>query len=260
MNETGRFFTLTIDGAEIKGQAFVPAGGMDRGAGLIICHGIPSGSTHRSPKRQGYEHLGRFFSRRGLATLIFNFRGTGSSGGNLDLVDWTADLREVIDYYFRTCGPHPAGLILLGFSAGAAVSVEVAAHDRRVAALALGACPQDFRFFTERLPGVDLWGWFKAAGMFRQPESLSSPEKWLKRFLSICPADIIEQISPRRLLIMHGDEDEMVPCMHAEELYRRAGKGMDKRMVIFPGAGHQLRILRRVWRYLAHWLDETATL
>ncbi|NLA05293.1 MAG: alpha/beta hydrolase, partial [Firmicutes bacterium] len=204
--------------------------------------------------------LGRYFSRRGFTTLIFNFRGTGSSGGNLDLVDWTADLREVIDHYFRTYGTPPAGLILMGFSAGAAVSVEVAAHDRRVAALALGACPQDFRFLTERLPGADLWGWFKTAGMFRQPERLSPPEKWLERFLSVCPADRIAQIPSRRLLIMHGDEDETVPCAHAEELYRRAGKEMDKRMVLFPGAGHQLRILERVWRYLGHWLEETATL
>lgn len=250
-------FTLTIGGAPVKGQAFVPATGGDRGTGLIISHGIPSGITPQNPERHGYDYLGRFFSRRGFTTLIFNFRGTGSSGGNLDLVNWTEDLREVINYYVHTYGTPSPDLILMGFSAGAAVSVEVAVGDRRVKALALGACPQNFVFFADRLPAADLWGWFKAAGMFRQPESLPTPEKWITRLLSICPEDKVAQLAPRRLLIMHGDEDEVVPCTHAEELYRRAGKGINRRLVLFPGVGHQLRVSRRVWRYLAHWLKET---
>lgn len=258
MCETVRPFTLTIGGAPVRGQAFIPAEKADREIGLIISHGIPSGIPSPEPERHGYDYLGRIFSKQGFTTLIFNFRGTGSSGGNLDLVDWAEDLREVINHYFHTCRTPSAGLILMGFSAGAAISVEVAVHDPRVKALALGACPQNFSFLTHRLSPADLWGWFKTLGLFRQPESLLPPEEWLTRLLSICPADKVPLISPRRLLIMHGDEDDVVPPAHADELYRRAGTG--KRLAVFPGAGHQLRVLRRVWRYLTHWLEETATL
>ena len=70
-----------------------------------------------------------------------------------DRVNWTEDLREVINYYVHTYGTPSPDLILMGFSAGAAVSVEVAVGDRRVKALALGCL-----LYTSRDTYVEIRG------------------------------------------------------------------------------------------------------
>ena len=50
------------------------------------------------------------------------------------------------------------------------------------------------------------------------------------------PIDAIPQISPRPLLIMHGDADSLLPIHNAERLFAAAGE--PKRLHIFPGAEH----------------------
>ncbi len=48
--------------------------------------------------------------------LIFNFRGTGASGGNLDILGWARDLIAAIDYLWSLSEVDKSHLSLLGFS------------------------------------------------------------------------------------------------------------------------------------------------
>ena len=79
---------LTVEGISIVGELYIPEQG-DRKAfpALCLCHGIPSGRPPE-PGDKGYPGLAEKFCTAGFATLIFNFRGTGLSGGNLDLNLW----------------------------------------------------------------------------------------------------------------------------------------------------------------------------
>lgn len=245
-------FNILSGDAVVSGKAFIPP--LPNRHGLIICHGIPGSISPKQGKKAGYEYMGRFFGAMEFLTLIFNFRGTGESGGNLDPAGWVDDLREVIKYYFRTYGCLSPALILAGFSAGAAVALEVAAEDRRIGAVALGACPRNFDYFVEKYTAENLWSWFQRAGMFRNRDTLPDKEAWIKRFISVRPEDRVASLSPRKLLIMHGDKDETVPPEHAENLYHRAAE--NKRLVIFPGVKHRLRNSRKVLRYLQLWVEE----
>ncbi len=240
---------LLVAEHEIKGQVFLPPKNKIKG-GLIFCHGIPSGES--SNRAQGYDQLSRIFYKKGLVTLFFNFRGTGESGGNFDLQNWVADLREIINYYFQEYGYTP--LIITGFSGGAAVAVEAAAQDERVSAVALGSCPANFSFFFELYPPEGVYLWFKQMGLFRNPAELSSQDEWINRFRSLQPQEKIHLLSPRPTLIMHGESDDLVPPDHASTLYNLAGSG--KRMVTFPRVGHRLRNSRKALRYLKTWVDE----
>ena len=219
--------------------------------GLIICHGIPSGEGG-APRSQGYEQLAQLFAEQGLATVIFNFSGTGVSGGNLDLRNWVEDLQKIIDYYFDHFGYTP--LLTIGFSAGAAVSVEVAAGDERVTALALGACPADFSFFWEHYTEEQLWQWCHQLNFFRSPEKLPSREEWVQRFLSLRPREHIHLLAPRPHLIIHGEEDDLVLLSHAHTLYSLAGAG--KRLATFPHIGHQLRTSHQIQKTHQSWVEE----
>ncbi len=246
-------FNLIVDNTYIKGQAFIPQP-WDSKKGLIICHGIPGEQKQNIKKSAGYDYLGRLFCQQGFLTLIFNFRGTGESGGNLDLRSWVEDLQEVKDYYYANYSKASSSLTLMGFSAGAAVAIEVVARDHRIKALALGACPGNFEFFLNKYTNEELWQWFNRAGLFRRPEDLPAKEVWLKRFLSIRPENKIIHLAHRNLLIMHGDKDDVVPPEHAEKLYFKAGG--EKRLVVFPGVNHRIRNYRKVLRYLQIWLEE----
>lgn len=250
---SGKQFSLSIDDTLIKGKVFIP-GSDNSETGIIICHGIPGTDSVKSQKKAGYDSLGRYFSQKGFLTVTFNFRGTGESGGNLDLAGWVEDLKEVIRYYFESHGSSYPRLVLTGFSAGAAVSLEVAVDDKRIEAIALGACPLNFDFFTDKFTGDQVWRWFSEAGLFRDPDIMCPREEWFKRFRSIRPEEKIGDISARHLLIMHGVEDDLIPVYHAMQLYSLAGG--KKRMTVFPGVSHRMRNYRRVIHYLYVWLKE----
>lgn len=57
-----------------------------------------------------------------------------------------------------------------------------------------------------------------------------------ERILEYRPEDVVTKLSPRPLLIMHGDADDLTPLEEAESLYKRAGD--PKKLVVFQGAYH----------------------
>jgi alpha/beta superfamily hydrolase len=88
---------LKADGLELRGDLHIPSRDMAYPA-LCICHGIPA--TPPDPADKGYALLAERFCDAGFATLIFNFRGTGRSEGNLDILGWTRDLRAAVDLLY----------------------------------------------------------------------------------------------------------------------------------------------------------------
>jgi alpha/beta superfamily hydrolase len=242
--------TLTVEGISIVGQFFLP-----KRKGLYpavcICHGIPAGISEEK-KDGGYPELAGRMCREGFAVFIFNFRGTGESGGNFDLAGWARDLEAVIDYLWELSELERAHLSLLGFSGGAAIAIYVAANDKRVSCVAACACPAEFTF----LSGVDepqkIVDYFRGIGIIRDEGFPASAEKWLNDFNEVRPSDYIAGIAPRPLLLVHGNKDETVDVDHARGLYERAGK--PKQLTIIDGAGHRLRQDERAMKQVIGWL------
>ena len=91
-----RAILLEVDGIPVSGRLYLPDGN-SRHPAVCVCHGIPSGKPSDSDDG-GYPLLAERICQEGFAVLIFNFRGAGDSGGNLDILGWTRDLTAVIDY------------------------------------------------------------------------------------------------------------------------------------------------------------------
>jgi len=242
--------TLTVEGISIVGQLFLPKRKGPYPA-LCICHGIPSG-TPEEKKDGGYSGLAERMCRRGFAVFIFNFRGTGESGGNFDLAGWGRDLEAAIDYLWELPEIDRAHLSLLGFSGGAAIAIYVAANDERVSCVAACACPAEFTF----LSGVDepqkIVDYFRGIGIIRDEDFPASAEKWLNGFNEVRPIDCVAGIAPRPLLLVHGNKDETVDVGHAHQLYKKSGE--PKQLVIIDGAGHRLRQDERAMKQVFGWL------
>ena len=140
--------SLVVNGISIIGETYFPEDDGGQFPALCICHGIPSGKP-AIPTDGGYPQLAERFCQAGFATVIFNFRGTGVSGGNFDMMGWAKDLGAVIDYMWSLRQVDRSRFCLMGFSGGAAVSTYVAANDSRVSRVVLCACPAEFRGLIE---------------------------------------------------------------------------------------------------------------
>ena len=244
------FVILEVDGNILAGWLYLPEGG-GRHPAVCLCHGIPSGNPP-DPGDGGYPLLAETVCRQGFAVMIFNFRGTGESGGNLDILGWTRDLQAAVDYLYRAPDVDGSRLWLAGFSAGAATSVYVASRDRRVSGVAACACPADFSLILEDQGWESFTERFRNMGAIKDADFPTSVEGWLDNFREVTPLDHVAGIAPRPLLLVHGSGDETVPVSHARRLYERAGE--PKQLVVLEGAGHRLRQDERAVGAVLEWL------
>ena len=244
---------LPIEGFSLVGQLFLPD--QDRKYPLVcLCHGAPPGVPSQ-PDDGGYPELAEKLCRSGLAVYWFNFRGPGDSGGNFDLSGWTRDLQAVLDYLSGLASFDKSRLSLVGFSAGAAVAIYVASRDTRVSRVVAGCCPAEFKPSS---PGDSWQAWvdhFREIGAFRDDDFPPSVEEWAANCTRINPKDHIAGVSPRPLLIIHGNMDSNVPVEHAHRLYEQARP--PKKLVIIDGAGHRLRRDQRVIDTILSWLSSS---
>ena len=244
-----REIRLEADGLELVGELHVPSRDKVHPA-LCICHGIPAAPP--DPNDRGYTLLAQRFCHAGFITLIFNFRGTGRSEGNLDILGWSRDLQAALDFLYDLKEVDKTHFCLLGFSGGAAVSVYVAAQDPRVSSVVTYACPADFHSLHQRETPPDTIQRFRQIGSIRDKDFPPSVEDWQKGFETITPINWIDKISPRPLLLVHGDADELIPLEHAQKLYQKAKE--PKELKIIPGAKHKMRLEKAAMDFVLAWL------
>ena len=206
------------------------------------------------PSDRGYPLLAERFSNEGFVSFIFNFRGTGESEGNFDMPGWTRDLKAAIDYLFQLDYVDKSRLSLMGFSGGAMASVYCAANDKRVSSVVACACPARFFDISEFSRIEEFLAYCREVGIIRDSSFPPSVEKWARGFDEVRPIEWIHKISPRPLLIIHGESDQTVPLSHARELYRKAKE--PKEISIIPGAEHKLRLSEPAMNTALAWLKK----
>ena len=120
----------------LEGALALPA---DAHHGVVVCHPHPLyGGDMDNPV---VTTVAKACAGTGLATLRFNFRGVGGSGGAWDEGRGEqADVRAALAH-LRTLLPASARLALAGYSFGAAMSAAVAEGGESLAGLALVAPP-----------------------------------------------------------------------------------------------------------------------
>jgi uncharacterized protein len=126
----------TDDGVRLEGELRMPDEA-PRGS-AVICHAHPRhGGSKDHPILWSVRN--ELAGKRGLATLVFNFRGTMGSGGSFGGgLDELKDVRAAVGLAReRAEGP----TLVFGWSFGASVALREAFEDRRASALALFGIP-----------------------------------------------------------------------------------------------------------------------
>jgi hypothetical protein len=206
------------DGVELFGW-FLPAKGRALGTILQLHGNAENISTH-------FTSLA-WMPARGFNVFIFDYRGYGASEGEPSLEGVQLDIDAAMATLLARSDIDKARIVIYGQSLGGALAAYYVAHSPRrdrVRALVLESAFSDY-IDIAREKFADHW--------------ITWPFQWIP-YLSVddrfSPLPAMAKISPIPLLILHGDQDRVVPVHHAHRLYD-AALG-PKQLWIVPGAGH----------------------
>ena len=243
---------LKVDGLKIVGEVFSPDSDGPHPA-LMLCHGIPSGNP-KNPDDGGYPLLAERFVNEGFAVMIFNFRGAGLSEGHFDIMGWTRDLNAALDCFYDYDGVDKQRVSVMAFSGGAMVAIYTVARDERVKALVSCCCPVSITF-AKKIEDVEAFiENQRQISISRDTLPVQTPEQIMQNFEQIDPLYCVDRISPRPLLIIHGDKDDLVDPAQAYQIYEKAKQ--PKELAMIAGAGHRLRLEEEAMKVATGWLKK----
>lgn len=195
---------------------------------LIVLHGY---NTNRSDILPRIDAL----ARAGFQIFTYDHRACGQSEGK----KITMTLMEAEDLE-KTVFPHVASLpsvdkgrmAIYGFSMGGVLAITGGARIESLQAVVADSPYASLEKITAAFlhrKGIPHWPYSQ---MF--PPALSSEfERDISRNDAV---NAVAGISPRPLLLIHGNADTTVPVEHAELIFAAAGK--PKHLKIFPGHDH----------------------
>lgn len=192
---------------------------------VILCHGAWTGRRECLP-------LAVRFWEAGYHVLTFDFRAHGSSEGRYISVGHheVKDVLGAISYVKSQPGVDRARVALVGFSMGAVACIQAAARSPEVAAVVADSAYADFTdavtYSFRRVGGLPPYPFAPIA--LQWGRWLVDADPALLR-----PLDHIAHISPRPVMIIHSEDDEVVPVRHAHQLFKTAEE--PKELWITPG-------------------------
>jgi len=252
--------TVESDGGRLAAW-WVPARGGAPGPGVLIVHGWESARDRALPHAQ-------FLHAAGFHCLLIDVRGHGAnppeslpiSGGEFG-ADARAGLRALLARPEVTAGA------ILGHSMGAVGALlAAAAADSRCAAVVSVSAPADPRLLTRQT--------FRLARL-PIPGPIAQPLAWLTARVYVRPrGHSVRDTSARHaaaryegpILLVHGDQDTIIPIAHLERLEAAAlaGRATEpaaeriERLVVAGGQHSWLYedegYRRTVARFLTTWL------
>lgn len=208
----------TRDGLELLGW-FLPAKGSALGTVLQLHGNAENISTH-------FASLA-WMPARGFNVFIFDYRGYGASEGDATLAGAQIDIDAALDALLARNDVDKDRIVMYGQSLGGALAAYYVAHSPRRDRLRALVLESTFSDYVEiaREKFADHW--------------ITWPFQWLPYLAvddSFSPLPSMAKISPLPLLVLHGDQDRIVPVHHAKLLYDAALE--PKQLWIVPGAGH----------------------
>ena len=245
------------EGQRIAGTLHVPEG-KGKVPGVILCHGFTGnkGETHFL-----FVKTSRELARRGIASLRFDFRGSGESEGEFNEVSPSgeiSDARRALAVLAEQPQIDRSRLGVIGLSLGGLVAACTAGREPSIRSTVLWAAAAELwqgpnatdpekRKQMKSRGWVDIGGLKLGAGFFNDFGKLD-PVK-----------EIASSTSP--VLIIHGKADQAVPFKHAERFYAAVHtRGRKAKLVLLDGVDHTFNRVdweSKVIRMTGDWLEKT---
>jgi len=221
-------------GVRLKGWHFKTT--VPRRGTIVYLHGVAS--------NRGFgAGLAEHFGPRGFDVIAYDSRAHGESEGDACTYGYyeKVDLSRVLDAL-----PDAGPVVLLGTSMGAAVALQAAAEDKRVAAVVAVATFSDLRTAAaERAP------FFASKGNIEDAFRMAEEQGKFKAD-DVSPVAAAARITVP-VLVIHGAADNETPPAHSARVYE-ALHG-PKQLLLVPNAGHNDSINAQTWVTIDDWLD-----
>jgi pimeloyl-ACP methyl ester carboxylesterase len=170
----------------------------------------------------------------GYDVLAFDLRSHGSSDPDRypNLLMFSEDIRAAVDFVVPRASGTPRTIGVVGLSVGGGAAIHAAAHDDRIdSVVTIGAMahPVDVmrpEFAKRHVP------YFPVVWLTLEYLQLRIGA----RFNRFAPVNVIGQTSAR-ILLVHGEDDTVVPVEQARSL-ARAGRPGTVRLWTLPARGH----------------------
>ena len=201
-------FISASDGARLHGW-FVPG---ESDLTLLWFHGNAGNISRR------VENITLLHERLGANIFIFDYRGYGRSEGSPSEAGIYLDAEAAIEYLRSRQDVEDDKLVLFGRSLGGAVAIEMAARHSVCAMIVESTFTSVKAMARSAYPIL--------SALFPVGAVLHSKYDSLSRIKDV----------RNPLIVMHGDQDEIVPFEMGQELYDAANE--PKRFYAIEGAGH----------------------
>lgn len=239
--------TFESDGQQVVGMLHLPEDPSASVPGVIFCHGF---TGHKHESHRLFVQTARALAEQGIASLRFDFRGSGDSEGafvDCTLAGQVADARRALEYLREQACVDPARSGVVGMSMGGLVAAHIMSEHPEIPAAVLW-CPVAHTVnVIRKKANVGAPGQLALKGRF-DLNGWAVGRAFIQELAASKPLKIIGQTRAQTLLI-HGDQDESVSVEDAyayEKVIRAAGGVVETR--ILKGAGHTFDSLE--------WVDE----
>jgi len=222
--------TIPLENGFLAGTLHMPVGRKPRGGwpAVMLCHGF---TGNRIEAHFMFVKASREFARLGLASLRFDFRGSGESSGDFQEVSILTELADALAaWQFLGCvkGIDIKRRALLGLSLGGAVASllagGLAGEKEAPACVALWSAVADIKaLWVKRLQQIK-----KASGRksLTYPVSHSGLEVGRRFFDDIAQVPLPSEaigVAGVPTLIVHGEGDTVIPTEQAQAFKTACG-------------------------------------
>jgi fermentation-respiration switch protein FrsA (DUF1100 family) len=218
-----------------------------RPTAIILIHGI-------NGNREAMLPTATILAAAGYPLLLIDLRGHGESEG--DRVSYGYyEARDVqAGVAFLAQQSDVTNIAALGTSLGGSAIIHAAAYEPRINAIIAQST------FSSLSHAID--DGFDDRSIFPRwpfaPLFIFLAEKYLSVTVDqVNSAQVLHNVAPRPVLIIHGRQDDLFPVEHAERLYQAASE--PKRLWIIEGLGHGDPALEQRDLYQHRLLDFLAT-
>jgi alpha-beta hydrolase superfamily lysophospholipase len=227
------FDAVELEGAGVKLRGWWFHGAGKRGT-VVFLHGVAA-------NRESGVGIADHFLAQGFDVLAYDSRAHGESDGKACTYGFyeKQDLRRVLDRITAT------PIVLMGTSMGAAIALQAAAEDDRIAAVVAVSAFSDLRTVAiERTP------FFASKGNIAEAFKLAEAEGAF-HVDDVSPMNAAAHVSAPTLLI-HGARDDETPPAHSQRIF--AALHEPKRLILVANAGHGHVVDAGVWHEIDGWL------